>query len=44
MSGAMSKLSPKQQHIDGYILDFAQDHGYRPSVREISPASRRLRR
>ena len=34
----MSKLSPKQQQLYDYILDFAQDHGYPPSVREIAGA------
>lgn len=34
----MSKLSPKQQQIYDYILDFSQDHGYPPSVREIAQA------
>ena len=34
----MSKLSPKQQQIYDYILDFSQDHGYPPSVREIAGA------
>ena len=34
----MSKLSPKQQQIYDYILEFSQDHGYPPSVREIAQA------
>lgn len=31
----MKKLSPKQQQIYDYIIDFAARHGYPPSVREI---------
>ena len=34
----MSKLSPKQQQIYDYILDFTDEHGYCPSVREIAQA------
>lgn len=34
----MSKLPPKQQQIYDYILDFSQEHGYPPSVREIAEA------
>ncbi|HCO62981.1 MAG TPA: transcriptional repressor LexA [Clostridiales bacterium] len=34
----MSRLSPKQQQIYDYILDFSQEHGYPPSVREIAQA------
>ena len=32
----MSKLSQKQQEIYDYILSFAQENGYPPSVREIA--------
>ncbi len=31
----MKPLSPKQQQIYDYIVDFAAQHGYPPSVREI---------
>ena len=31
----MKKLSPKQQQIYDYIIDFAARHGYPPTVREI---------
>ena len=34
----MSQLTPKQQQIYDYILTFADEHGYPPSVREISAA------
>ena len=34
----MSQLTPKQQQIYDYILTFADEHGYPPSVREISEA------
>lgn len=34
----MAKLTPKQQQIYDYILTFAADHGYPPSVREIAEA------
>ena len=34
----MSKLSPKQQQIYDFILNFADEHGYPPSVREIAKA------
>ena len=34
----MAKLTPKQQQIYDYILSFANDHGYPPSVREIAEA------
>ena len=34
----MGKLTPKQQQIYDYILDFANEHGYPPSVREIAQA------
>ncbi len=34
----MSKLSPKQQQIYDFILNFADEHGYPPSVREIAQA------
>ena len=34
----MSKLSTKQQQIYDYILAFADEHGYPPSVREIAEA------
>lgn len=34
----MVKLSPKQQQIYDYILEFTQDNGYSPSVREIAQA------
>ena len=35
---AMAKLTPKQQQIYDYILAFADEHGYPPSVREIAQA------
>ena len=35
---AMGKLTPKQQQIYDYILAFAGEHGYPPSVREIAEA------
>ena len=31
----MKSLSPKQQQIYDYIVDFSAQHGYPPSVREI---------
>ena len=34
----MSKLTPKQQQIYDYILQFTNEHGYPPSVREIGAA------
>ena len=34
----MAKLTPKQQQIYDYILAFAGEHGYPPSVREIAEA------
>ncbi len=34
----MSKLSAKQQQIYDYLLEFTQEHGYPPSVREIAQA------
>jgi len=34
----MVKLTPKQQQIYDYILDFTQNNGYPPSVREIAQA------
>ena len=34
----MSKLTEKQQQIYDFILDFSQEHGYPPSVREIAQA------
>ena len=34
----MSKLSRKQQQIYDFILNFADEHGYPPSVREIAQA------
>jgi len=34
----MAKLTPKQQQIYDYILAFADEHGYPPSVREIAEA------
>lgn len=34
--GHMSKLTHKQQEIYDYILSFAQENGYPPSVREIA--------
>jgi len=34
----MAKLTPKQQQIYDYILEFAAEHGYPPSVREIAQA------
>ncbi len=34
----MGKLTPKQQQIYDYILEFADEHGYPPSVREIAQA------
>ena len=34
----MSQLTPKQQQIYDYILTFADEHGYPPSVREIAEA------
>ena len=34
----MSQLTPKQQQIYDYILTFADEHGYPPSVREIGAA------
>lgn len=34
----MAKLTPKQQQIYDFILSFATDHGYPPSVREIAQA------
>ena len=34
----MGKLTPKQQQIYDYILSFAGEHGYPPSVREIAQA------
>ena len=34
----MGKLSPKQEQIYDYILDFTDTHGYPPSVREIAEA------
>ncbi len=34
----MSQLTPKQQQIYEYILDFFYEHGYPPSVREIANA------
>ncbi|MDE6590312.1 MAG: transcriptional repressor LexA [Oscillospiraceae bacterium] len=34
----MGKLTPKQQQIYDYILDFSNEHGYPPSVREIAQA------
>ena len=34
----MSKLTEKQQQIYDFILDFTQEHGYPPSVREIAEA------
>ena len=34
----MAKLTPKQQQIYDFILAFANDHGYPPSVREIALA------
>ena len=34
----MAKLTPKQQQIYDFILSFASDHCYPPSVREIAEA------
>ena len=34
----MAKLTPKQQQIYDFILAFANEHGYPPSVREIAEA------
>lgn len=34
----MTKLTPKQQQIYNYILQFTNEHGYPPSVREIGAA------
>ena len=34
----MAKLTPKQQQIYDFILSFAENHGYPPSVREIAEA------
>ena len=34
----MAKLTPKQQQIYDFILAFAREHGYPPSVREIAEA------
>lgn len=34
----MGKLTPKQQQIYDFILSFADEHGYPPSVREIAQA------
>lgn len=34
----MTKLTPKQQQIYDYILQFTNKHGYPPSVREIGAA------
>lgn len=34
----MKPLTPKQQKIYDYILDFTAEHGYPPSVREIGAA------
>ena len=34
----MTKLTPKQQQIYDYILQFTNEHGYPPSVREIGAA------
>ena len=34
----MAKLTTKQQQIYDYILDFTNEHGYPPSVREIGAA------
>ena len=34
----MGKLTPKQQQIYDYIVDFSDEHGYPPSVREIAEA------
>ncbi|MCD7752997.1 MAG: transcriptional repressor LexA [Clostridiales bacterium] len=34
----MKELTPKQQRIYDYILDFTADNGYPPSVREIAAA------
>ena len=34
----MKTLTPKQQKIYDYILDFTAEHGYPPSVREIGAA------
>ena len=31
----MKSLSPKQQQIYDFIIQFQSDHGYPPSVREI---------
>ncbi len=35
---AMKELTPKQQKIYDYILDFTAEYGYPPSVREIAAA------
>ena len=40
----MSKLTPKQQQIYDFILAFASEHGYPPSVREIAGARSEERR
>ena len=34
----MQNLRPKQQEIYNFILEFTDDHGYPPSVREIAEA------
>ncbi len=34
----MKELTPKQQEIYDYIVQFTQDMGYPPSVREIGQA------
>ena len=34
----MGNLTPKQQRIYDFIQDFAAQHGYPPSVREIGAA------
>ena len=34
----MGKLTPKQQQIYDFIVNFADEHGYPPSVREIASA------
>lgn len=34
----MKELTPKQQRIYDYILDFTEENGYPPSVREIAAA------
>jgi repressor LexA len=34
----MKQLTPKQQKIYDYILEFSEQHGYPPSVREIAQA------